>query len=464
MTTSTSYTFTTSTNYTFGSEVEITGGEGSLLDIRPTGATCAALFDVDTDLTWGDGTTTATDAGSPTITSGQLNLTGASGNYVTYDATSNADAQQTLTVRFTLVPNYTGNPAATQTYFTISQAAASVNNEVKLYQLTNGNMTILVRDAAGATIIVSNFGAWSPTSGTSYEFELNLDITSGATRLFIDGVQQGSTIASTGTRGSSIGMLRIGADANGANSAGDFKMDNFVVFDSIQHTAAHAGEIPYADPIKYSESNPKITANTAFNSTELQSFSTTETATSPDAVRYTLSVNGQERYWNGAAWADSNGTYAQASSAADINTNISSAISARSSVKPIAYLHSEYGGTTPSVDIITITYDLALADPTLSTAVNLEGYVYDTNGPIASEDIKFRPYLSGWINEGVFQKYEFETVATTDSSGYFSCTILLQPAGRFWEMRVGAQSYKLTLLDQAEMDLKDASTFEAITE
>ena len=54
---------------------------------------------------------------------------------------------------------------------------------------------------------------------------------------------------------------------------------------------------------------------------------------------------------------------------------------------------------------------------------------------------------------GVFHIYENRELATTLADGYFSGGVYLQPEGKFWEFKIGKQSYKAQLID------KDANDF-----
>jgi hypothetical protein len=66
--------------------------------------------------------------------------------------------------------------------------------------------------------------------------ELNYDITNGATRVFINGKQLGDTQTDTGTRDSSIGLLRLGADVSASSIVANALFSDLLVFDAVQHT------------------------------------------------------------------------------------------------------------------------------------------------------------------------------------------------------------------------------------
>ncbi len=451
-----SYPFTTPANYTYDSSlVEITGGVAKLKDIRPSNSTCAALFDSSIDLTWGDGTLTGTGTGSPTISSGQLDLTGASNQYIDYDADLNADSQQTGCMRMDYIPNYTGNPGNGQYIFGAFQAHNNGTNSVQIYHDTAKRLYILIKSSSGSTLVQSNLGTWNVTAGVTYTLELNWDLTAGAIRLFIDGAQHGSTLTTTGTRSSSIGLLRIGQHVSGTTGQSDFKADNFVYFTGVQHTSNHAGDLPFDDPVKYSEANPMITTNTSVLSTEITSFTVTDTIAGSDNIKHIVQANGQARYVTGGTASDSDGTYSQASTDTEMASDISNIISTRTICSFKIFLHSEYGGTTPEIDLLEVVYNPAIANPTTATLVNLEGFIYDNDGPVDSELIQIRPYTEGSVSEGVFHIYDWKDLATTDSNGYFNAFVYASKASTFWEFKIGPQRYYAAIPDQDEVDFKD---------
>ena len=137
-------------------------------------------------------------------------------------------------------------------------------------------------------------------------------------------------------------------------------------------------------------------------------------------------------------------------------------ITSRKTIQQKILLHSDDGSTTPTIDIINIEYNSALADPSLPNLINVEGFAYTAGLLKSGEDIKVRPYEAGYWNGDIFHEYVYETIATSDSEGHFSGYVFMQGSGKFWDFKIGKQSYKVALLDQEEMELKDATTWELI--
>jgi len=318
------FPFTTSGNYTFDSgKIEITGGVGKLKDLSPANSTFYANFSSDEDGTWGSGVLTGTLSGGATVAAGKLNLIG-TGKYCSWDADLNADSQQVGAFRFLVTPNYSGTPTTSQVFLLATQAAGNTNNILQITHLNNGKIRLQIKNAVGTDVFLTDLVAWSPTASQEYEFEVDWDITSGATRLFIDGVQHGSTITSTGTRGSSIGLLRAGANAGGITPNQDFEMDDILIFSTVQHTANYTAGAAIPQE-KYDSGDPTIINVTGLVFTvALDTFTETSTIPSGVGLRYHVSSdNGVTwEYWTGAAWAVTDDTFTQANTSADVETNI----------------------------------------------------------------------------------------------------------------------------------------------
>ena len=180
---------------------------------------------IDADIS--DGTATGTETGTITYEYDTAVFDGSS--YVVYDGTSNADVAQVGCIRCWV------ELTASNTIFSISQSAASANNLIRL-RTNSGILHLTINDSAGSAIIndVAFGSAWSG-KGPSL-VEVDFDITTGATRVFINGFQQGSTDTSTGTRNTTIDNIVIGAQYDGSDPHAGYLKD-FAIFDTVQHTA-----------------------------------------------------------------------------------------------------------------------------------------------------------------------------------------------------------------------------------
>lgn len=308
--------FDSDTGFTYNASVTaISAGQLSQIDQRPPNALSYVNYSSGFNLNWGNGTLSATPTGSPVLTGGKLDLTAGSGTYMSYDAVNNAQIGNVGTVRFKYTPNYTGSPANNQAIWQISEGA-TLPNRLFIRHDTSGNILIRAEDSTGAVIFSTNLGIFSPVAAQEYEFELNLDVTTGGTRFFIDGVQLGSTLGATDTRTATQTVMRLGADYTGGANNPNFLIDQIMIFSTVQHTANYT-PASYDVPTVYVE-DVIIVPNFVYGGLgNLQSFDNFSAASS-GSPRFTLNGN----WWNGSSVAASNGTYAEANDAATLATNL----------------------------------------------------------------------------------------------------------------------------------------------
>lgn len=161
---------------------------------------------------------------------------GATG-YVTYDADLNADSQQVGCIRWLW---HGPNGGAETCMISIAKASANSSNLIEVYEdMGAETIKLRIKNSADADIIpLSTVGSIEWGYGDPVLFELNWDLTTGATRLFVNGKQLGSTFTQTGTRDASIAQLRFGADYSGAKDA-RAAISHVEIFSTVQHTEDH---------------------------------------------------------------------------------------------------------------------------------------------------------------------------------------------------------------------------------
>lgn len=421
MTLEITYPFTTAGNYTYNtSDIEVTGGYGQLANQVPD-STALALYTTSIDLDVASGSTTGTATGGASVSGGRLDLTGGTLKYVDYDANSNADSQQVGAVRFGYVPNYSGSPSGIITIFVIAKADGDTDNQIFVRHSTSGALILRIEDSTGAQVVSSVLPTWSPTSGTEYEFELNWDITSGATRLFIDGTQFGSTDSGTGTRDSNIGLFRLGTTVTGSTNS-DFSFTYFQVFDAVQHTSNYTAS---GEDLIYATDNPKIKPASTITAEALSNFIATSVTGSSSNVSYTIEVSGTERYWTGSAWTTSTG-YSQTNTATELGNNLSELdLSGGKTARPVVYLTSLDGVTNPQIDTMTLSYDFYGPDPGDPSLCIVHGYLRDANNVnLSGAQVYVVPKTSQFINGKNIYVPGKKVLTTSSSDGYFEISLI----------------------------------------
>lgn len=258
------------------------------------------------------------------------------------------------TIAFTVTPAYTGSPTGIQTFLYMSGA-----NTISLTHSTNGQLFLTVSDSANTNIVFTNMGAWSPTSGTSYNFCLQVDITSGATKLFINNVQSGTTQTGTGVQTSTRAFFQIG----NSSSLDSYSIGKLAFFNTIV-TPTVASSLPDTAYVADIVSLPVFTYSGLGS---LQSW-TSVAITDSNGPGYTL--NGL--YYNGTSWVASNNTYTQSNSASQVQSHITSLPAANT--LQVNVITQSSNTTQMSCSLFSVTYVGQIypkSGPTIATATSL---------------------------------------------------------------------------------------------
>lgn len=412
--------FSADTGFTYdNTKAEFTGGVVRQKDLRPANATFYASYTSSINGNWGVGVLTGTPTGSVSIVGGFLELIGGvSDKYADYSATSNADSLQVGCVRMVIKPAYSGSPSTNQMFLRITQAVGSSNNALGFFHSTTGQISIRIFSNTGATIISTNIGAWVPVSGTSYELEFNWDITTGASRFFIDGVQLGSTLTQTGTRSGAVGLLRIGETQTPASNFSNFSVSSIVAFSTVQHTANYTPGAAIAENV-YEGSTVTCPTFSYSGLGNIQAF-TAASITDTNSPRYIIN----DKYHDGSSWVVSNGSFSQANTASQIVANIATFQAINSVVVKVVFNTSNT--TQMSTDNLQITYTgqiKSTADPTvtINSALILDALESFSSVLTASgsDAIKFTVLVAG-PSGGSFTEYYWNGAAWVTANGTYA--------------------------------------------
>ena len=443
MSTTTTYPFTTSGNYTASASdfVEVSGGVGTLSDLVDDDDIFAVTFnDGTTTAARSIGTATPTDNGG-SVSGGYYVISSSSQRLRYADATNFPPSDSGYTFRTVIRPNISGTPSG-NIYVAIHQSDSTSANKFTLYYNTAKKYGFQIFDGSGSSIVnTSTAAAYSWVEDVDVELELAINPDAGTYHLFVDGVvaKTGTTTPwSTATQTNQYLMLNNTQEADIC----DYKYLQW--FSSAKHSADYSSDLSIdASDTAYSLTNPTLLTNTAIVG-NIASFSVDDSVSGSDALTYVLNVDGTDKYWDGSAWSTSSG-YAQSNTEADINGYAPLLNPGNASIKVKVYLHSDDGTTTPTIDLITITYDASDSAATEPTLCFLEGYLYDHNGPNASQLIEVRP-APGFNNSEIFVNGDWQDFATTDSTGYFGARIWENTSvGGQYEFRIGSKKYKLTV-------------------
>lgn len=436
MSTTISYTFTESSNYTFSTSlVEVSSGL-RLKDLRPENATFFASYNIDENYNWGDGSSSGVLNGGAVVSSGLLDCSGStSPRYWSCSATGNANSAQTGCFNVRFYTNYAGAPTENNFIFSNNKGDGSLNNVIQAAHLAAGNILLSIYDNTGAAITNVTLSTWSPTTSVLNELEVNYDLETGASRLFLGGELQGAVQTSTGTRTSTeISNLYLGSGSV-ATELNDNIYDQIAVYSEVQHTSSYVIGSTIS-PTVYTTSAPSVLFNTTFYTDELIGFVETATKTTNDEMKYTISLDSTYYYHDGSSWALSTNTSTEANTATDINTNATSLFDVngnlRAGVQINSFVLSENGDTTPDVSQVVITPGFVGGSPTM-TFHTYYGYLKQIdNTNLTGKTIQVR--IDETVNDLTLMNADYITT-TVRFDGYWEIDVYwesVQPNRLYW--------------------------------
>lgn len=234
-----------------------------------------------------------------------------------------------------------------------------------------GKVRMVIRDASSNVLSIEynsviNDGNWHHIVMT-YD---GLSQISGC-HLYVDNTQNNNIIASTlltNTITNSADFQISGRDGNNNTIDANTFIDECVVYRRELSPAevafrwnggAGTQELPGATTA-FPTDNPILYPNAGIITNEITGFFADIITSGLDEIRFVLSVNGIDKYWNGSIWEDSAG-YAQTNTFTEINSNISSLLTEISSVIWKAYFHSDDGSSTPELLEVYFTYNLTVS-------------------------------------------------------------------------------------------------------
>lgn len=353
------YNYDTPGDFTYDtSKIEVSGGIAKLKDLTPANETFYANFNSDINGSRGLGVLTGTAIGEASVTGGKLDLAYGDTRYVTYDYINNFPLQ-VGTIRFKLIPNYDNTPANDMCFFSCPKALGDYANSIHLYHYIDGSIYFYAYDQIKNKIIGNVVGIWNPTLGQEYEFEIDFDFDGGTTRIFIDGIQFGTDLIGTGTRTNDIISFILGTKWDISTNS-NFKIDDFQVFSTIQHTTNYT-PIPTTETT-YVIDKPTIEPTDLLDPTgpgaviSWDTFLETLGGGNQGSVGYNLYKvdKANKYYWNGSVWV-TGGSSSNYNSAITVNANISSFDASPDKIGFIAYLISD-GEQKTELDENQITY------------------------------------------------------------------------------------------------------------
>lgn len=382
-----SQAFTSASGFTYNPALtQIAGGVLSQINQAAANLLVYASWTSLLNANYGTGSLAVTSFEGAAIAAGVLNLTGSVQKHISLSPAYSILQQGTIA--FQVIPNYTGAPGANQIFFNMSSSAA---NAAVFYHMPSGQLHLTIYSSTSTSIVNANLGAWSPVSGTTYTFVVQIDTLTGASKVFINGVQFGGTQVGTGAR-TQADTFFIGADSVPADGNSNFSIKSLAVYSAVVTPGS-------ATPLSETNYTADLISLPVFSYSGvgvLQAFTNLTNASEANSPRYIL--NG--KYWSGSAWVASSGSYAEASSKANVVANIA---------------------TLPASDTLLVQ---------IATATNAS-LPMSINGPLAVT-YTGQHYGTGTLlsNSGILAQTILTFSAVLAASGLDSVTFALQVNGQ----------------------------------
>lgn len=376
------FPFDSAANYTLVG-CEVSGGKARLLDLRTPDLKFLATYSVDEDAEIFVGSGVGTLSNGAVVAASALDLRpGTAAARCDYPASnSNAILGNVACVRVRVIPDYSGAPPSDSYFFGAGVAVGNVDS-IEAYHRSAGGapeqVLFFLYDGAGATIFAGTTGTWSPVIGTEYELEFNYDATLGILRIFIDGALHYENLAITpGVRTGTNDRFKVGNTKSSTNRYRG-QVTGFAMFDAMQHTAPYTPNAIGSELVPPKYASGTVLTNAALQTEIALSFGATHVDNGGTTL-FAFDVGGQLRYWNGGAWANSDGSIGQLNDAATLDANAPTLLPAISLVKMFARLDGSAGldNLTPELDEITYSYDYGAIAPGALPQCEVFGFIRD---------------------------------------------------------------------------------------
>lgn len=223
-----------------------------------------------------------------------------------------------------------------------------------------------------------NYGTFTVTTGTDYRITMRYQTGACATGIRVTGWLDATTRHDrTGVNSNNCPAVDNNWNANElmypgvhvwtdeASPSGQASYDDYKVWQYLNESLALASE-----ETTYPTDDPTVQPTSAVTFDRLDSFTETSTLNG-GSVRYVISNDGGTTwlYHNGTSWVASDSTFAQATTAANVNTNAASFPTGSRSLLWKAFLRSD-GTQLVQLDTVTLNGNRKPNTPTLASPAN----------------------------------------------------------------------------------------------
>lgn len=174
--------------------------------------------------------------GSASIVSGKLQVTAGCFIYWATTGTGTVDPGSTGCVNFKYTPAYAGYPTATATLFQLVNSSGNAN-KLQIYHMSSGSLKVGIYDNSGTLIFDTTLlSTWLNGASANVEYEMELNWSPTATRMFVNGTQLGATITTDiSSRTGTCSRINIMSASGGST----FSIRQMQLFNTVQHTTTY---------------------------------------------------------------------------------------------------------------------------------------------------------------------------------------------------------------------------------
>lgn len=257
----------------------------------------------------------ATLEGSANFSEGFLELYSL-GDSAVYDAVGNAtEIGSSGTIRIKYRPSFSGMPAAFCPLLSWKEDESNDNYFQLVVSHYTGAISAYFNGSSMRTIAGEPFDF---IAGQIYEIEVDYDFVSeGAIRIFVDGALYAESLTTTAYSTANLSVISVGKEPGGtARAQGAFS--EVLLFKDVQHTESYT-------PTNYLVCRESAVILPEFRHT-IAGVITALNSLSIDSeygnVRFNFKGStGEYKTWSGSEWVDATGTYANATTLADLNAH-----------------------------------------------------------------------------------------------------------------------------------------------
>lgn len=415
-------------------EIDISGNKARLASQVPSTELAYFNFNTDGDFSSTRGGVSLTPAGVVDISGGKLNFTDNLNANVTAPSTTLNGPEGAVQFKFT---SNVASIVSQTSIFAMYDPTNTVQGRVILVLTNQGGgitrINAIIKDDAGVvtTTIMETF---TMVIGQEYDMLFSWNLNSGDVSFFLDGVHS-HTVNLVKTLTYTTDFLTLFGTLIGSYTGNpDYSIDDIQTHNSaIKEGITDSFPVPVIEAAPYLAESAGFYLNTLFTLDAISSFTDVVTLNS-GLVQYALRINSILYWWNGAAWAVSDGTIVQSNTALEINTNADTLpVSAGVTMRVEFFIQATDLYQTPEIDTTLLSYNFVLTstDPVLCLVY---GTVKDNSGnPVAGAKLTFDT-PDHWYGENfiapsktVFTNSEglfFAALVETETSGQTSTAII----------------------------------------